>query len=41
MSETAIFHIEGGIGKHIAATAVVECYKTQPRPRYYRIVRMA
>jgi hypothetical protein len=27
MNETAIFHIEGGIGKHIAATAVVECYK--------------
>ena len=23
----AVFHIEGGIGKHIAATAVVECYK--------------
>jgi len=23
----AIFHIEGGIGKHIAATAVIECYK--------------
>lgn len=28
MSEKkVIFHIEGGIGKHIAATAVVECYK--------------
>lgn len=27
MSELAVFHIEGGIGKHIAATAVVECYK--------------
>ena len=23
----AVFHIEGGIGKHIAATAVIECYK--------------
>lgn len=27
MLDTAIFHIEGGIGKHIASTAVVECYK--------------
>jgi hypothetical protein len=27
MSDFAIFHIEGGIGKHVAATAVVECYK--------------
>ena len=28
MSEKkAVFHIEGGIGKHIAATAVIECYK--------------
>jgi hypothetical protein len=27
MSDTSIFHIEGGIGKHIIATAVVECYK--------------
>ena len=27
MSKIAVFHIEGGIGKHIAATAVVECYK--------------
>jgi ADP-heptose:LPS heptosyltransferase len=27
MSEIAVFHIEGGIGKHVAATAVVECYK--------------
>lgn len=27
MSKSAVFHIEGGIGKHIAATAVVECYK--------------
>jgi hypothetical protein len=27
VSKTAIFHIEGGIGKHIASTAVVECYK--------------
>jgi hypothetical protein len=29
MAKTAIFHIEGGIGKHIIATAVVECYKKQ------------
>jgi ADP-heptose:LPS heptosyltransferase len=27
MAETAVFHIEGGIGKHITSTAVVECYK--------------
>lgn len=27
MSKIAVFHIEGGIGKHIAATAVIECYK--------------
>jgi hypothetical protein len=27
MSDSAIFHIEGGIGKHIVSTAVVECYK--------------
>jgi hypothetical protein len=27
VSKSAVFHIEGGIGKHIAATAVVECYK--------------
>jgi hypothetical protein len=27
MSKTAIFHIEGGIGKHIAATAVIDCYR--------------
>lgn len=27
MTNTAIFHIEGGVGKHIAATAVIECYK--------------
>lgn len=27
MPETVVFHIEGGIGKHIASTAVVECYK--------------
>lgn len=27
MGKTAIFNIEGGIGKHIAATAVIECYK--------------
>jgi len=26
MAKSAIFHIEGGIGKHIAATAVIECY---------------
>jgi ADP-heptose:LPS heptosyltransferase len=29
MAKTAIFHIEGGIGKHIAATAVLQCYKNQ------------
>lgn len=27
MSKIAVFHIEGGIGKHVAATAVIECYK--------------
>lgn len=27
MSKIAVFHIDGGIGKHIAATAVIECYK--------------
>jgi len=27
MSDFAVFHIEGGIGKHVAATAVIECYK--------------
>ncbi len=27
MSKTAIFHIEGGIGKNVAATAVIEAYK--------------
>ena len=27
MDKTAIFHIEGGIGKHVASTAVVECFK--------------
>lgn len=27
MTDRAIFHIEGGIGKHIASTAVIECYK--------------
>jgi len=27
VSKIAVFHIEGGIGKHIAATAVVECYR--------------
>lgn len=27
MGKTAVFHVEGGIGKHIAFTAVVECYK--------------
>jgi len=27
MSNLAVFHIEGGIGKHIASTAVVGCYK--------------
>ena len=27
MSKLAVFHIEGGIGKHVAATAVIECYK--------------
>lgn len=25
----AVFHIEGGIGKHIAATAVIECFKNK------------
>lgn len=25
--KNAVFHIDGGIGKHIVATAVVECYK--------------
>ena len=30
MSEKkVVFHIEGGIGKHIAATAVIECYKNK------------
>lgn len=29
LSKYAIFHIEGGIGKHIASTAVIECYKHQ------------
>jgi len=27
VSKVVVFHIEGGLGKHIAATAVVECYK--------------
>ena len=27
MSKLTVFHIEGGIGKHILATAVIECYK--------------
>ena len=27
MTKLAVFHIEGGIGKHIASTAVIECYK--------------
>jgi len=27
VSKIAVFHIDGGIGKHIAATAVIECYK--------------
>ena len=27
VKKKAVFHIEGGIGKHIAATAVIECYK--------------
>lgn len=27
MTEYTIFHIEGGVGKHIAASAVLECYK--------------
>ena len=26
MAETAVFHIEGGLGKHIAATAVLKAY---------------
>lgn len=29
MSEFTVFHIEGGIGKHISSTAVIECYKKQ------------
>ncbi len=29
MSKHAIFHIEGGIGKHVASTAVVKAYKNK------------
>lgn len=32
MAKTAVFHIEGGIGKHVSATAVIECYnKANPK----------
>ena len=29
MDKTAIFHIEGGVGKNIVATSVIRCYKKQ------------
>jgi ADP-heptose:LPS heptosyltransferase len=29
MGKTAIFHIEGGVGKNIVATSVIRCYKKQ------------
>tara|TARA_B110000858_G_scaffold166225_1_gene193371 strand:- start:298 stop:1182 length:885 start_codon:yes stop_codon:yes gene_type:complete len=38
MSKYSIFHIEGGLGKHIAATAVAKCIKTNHPDRKLIIV---
>lgn len=38
MSKHAIFHIEGGIGKHVASTAVVKAYKKQNPDRKIIVV---
>ena len=38
MEKYAIFHIEGGIGKHIAATAVAQCIKNNHPDRKLIIV---
>ena len=38
MSKYSIFHIEGGLGKHIAATAVAKCIKTNNPDRKLIIV---
>ena len=38
MAKRAVFHIEGGIGKHIAATAVIECYRKQNKDREIIVV---
>jgi len=38
MSKHAIFHIEGGIGKHVASTAVVRAYKKQNPDRKIIVV---
>lgn len=40
MQKTAIFHIEGGVGKNIAATSVIRSYKKQ-HPNYQIIVTTA
>ena len=34
----AIFHIEGGLGKHVAATAVAKCIKNNHPDRHLIIV---
>ena len=38
MDKYAVFHIEGGIGKHVAATAVIEAYKNSKPDRHIVIV---
>ena len=38
VNKFAIFHIEGGLGKHIAATAVAKCIKNNHPDRELIIV---
>lgn len=38
MSKYTVFHIDGGIGKHITATAVIECYKKHNSDREIIVV---
>jgi len=38
MSKFAVFHIEGGIGKNVAATAVIEAYKREHTDRQIIVV---
>ena len=38
MDKFAIFHLEGGLGKHVAATAVAECIKNNYPDRKLLVV---